>query len=132
MQTSLICSQSTVSKHGPADRTAPLALVAQWRSEADFYCRDGFVEMARVLRRCASELETASVGQTVNLTEAAKLSGYSPDHLRRIAKEGAVENLGQRHAPRFRADQLPKKNQRRFRGGQPVGIFSAQSYDGRR
>ena len=47
--------------------------------------------------------------QTLNLAEAAAYSGYSPDHLRRLARDGkiALERRGRRLF--FRVADLPQK-----------------------
>lgn len=69
-------------------------------------------EAAKAWEAAAAELEAALVGQAerrLNLQEAAAASGYSPDHLGRLLREGRVPNAGRTHAPRVRVGDLPLK-----------------------
>jgi len=45
----------------------------------------------------------------VNLSDAARLSGYSPDTIRRHIEKGRIENHGGSHRPRIRRGDLPRK-----------------------
>jgi hypothetical protein len=44
------------------------------------------------------------------LTEAARASGYSREHLGRLLKEGRIPNAGQPGAPKIRRSNLPTKS----------------------
>ncbi|HSW31793.1 MAG TPA: hypothetical protein VLH75_20085 [Longimicrobiales bacterium] len=69
-------------------------------------------EAAKAWEAAAAELEAALVSQAerrLNLQEAAAASGYSPDHLGRLLREGRVPNAGRTHAPRVRVGDLPLK-----------------------
>lgn len=69
-------------------------------------------EAAKAWEAAAAELEAVVVGHAerrLNLQEAAAASGYSPDHLGRLLREGRVPNAGRTHAPRIRAGDLPLK-----------------------
>ncbi len=90
---------------------SPADLVTVWRQQSAAYDRDG-QPGARLLARCADELEEAlraSDDASLTLTEAARVSGYSTDHLRRELREGHIPNAGRKHAPRIRRGDLPRK-----------------------
>lgn len=87
-------------------------LVTQWREEATFLRDRGLLEAAELTDRRADELMGILQGlgmEEVNLTEAARMSGYSADHLGRLIREGQLENVGRKHAPRVRVADLPRK-----------------------
>lgn len=54
-------------------------------------------------------LETSADNETVTLTEAAQLSGYHPDSLGRMVREGTLTNMGSPHRPRLLRSELPRK-----------------------
>src|SRR5512134_1380793 len=90
---------------------APADLVTAWRQQASAYERDG-QSGARLLTRCADELEEAirsGDDAPLTLSDAARVSGYSTDHLRRELREGHIPNAGRKHAPRIRRGDLPRK-----------------------
>jgi len=63
------------------------ALARRWRREADQYERDGVPGHAALLRRVATELETARRThelEELTFVHAAAESGYSAAHLRRL------------------------------------------------
>lgn len=107
---------------------SPDHLIAIWRHQATQYDRDGVSVAAKLLSRVADELEAIAGDETVTLAEAAERSGYCADHLRRLAKGGRLVNVGRRHAPRFRARDLPIKGQR-FPTSETSDIFPTQSND---
>ena len=89
-----------------------LELVLSWREQAARYERDGVTIAARVLDRCAQELESAiaNAGQeAVSLNDGARLSGYSADHLSRLIRDGRIPNVGTKRRPRIRVADLPRK-----------------------
>ena len=45
----------------------------------------------------------------VTIREAAKLSGYSEDHIGRLLREGKLDNVGRKHAPRVMPSALPRR-----------------------
>jgi hypothetical protein len=94
------------------DIRAPIDLIRQWRKQSAQYEADGNTQGARLLARVADELQCIAGGETVTLAEAARRTGYSPDHLRRLANAGTLVNIGRKHAPRFRAADLPIKGDR--------------------
>lgn len=90
----------------------PVALVDQWRNTALSLSAYGADSHAAALNRCAKELEealTEADDATVNLTQAAELSGYSADHLGKLVREGKIPNAGRENAPRIRVGDVPKK-----------------------
>jgi hypothetical protein len=48
-------------------------------------------------------------GQTLTLSDAAILSGYSREHLARLVRSGKLANAGRKHSPRVMAADLPKR-----------------------
>ena len=56
------------------------------------------------LETCAAELEAALRQEDdtlLTLTEAARESGYSADHLGRLVRDGKIPNTGRPGAPRI-------------------------------
>ena len=94
----------------PAD-LAPRDLPARWRSTAETV-RPYAESAARAFDRAADELERAlhtEVDELLTLTDAAEMSGYSPDHLGRLIKQGVIPNAGRPHAPRIRRGHVPRR-----------------------
>jgi len=54
-------------------------------------------------------LMTQLGGQRLTLTEAARWSGYSREHLGRLVAKGTIPNAGRPNAPRIRVADLPRK-----------------------
>ena len=67
-------------------------------------------------------IEAANRDDAISIPEATRISGYSADHLRRLIREGTLENLGRKHAPRLRRSDLPKKTR-------AISRSSPQMYD---
>lgn len=64
-------------------------------------------------RKFANDLDAAlraQDDQTLTLTEAGKVSGYSADHLGRMIRDGKLPNAGRHNAPRVRRGDLPAKS----------------------
>ena len=55
------------------------------------------------------EEERSGDGELLTLTEAAKYSGYTSDHLGALVRHGKLHNYGRPNAPRIRRDELPLK-----------------------
>jgi hypothetical protein len=88
------------------------ALVARWREQASGLRRYGAPGQADALDQCAGELERTlrtTADDLLSLHAAARLSGFSADHLGRLIRQGKLENLGRPHAPRVRRGDLPQK-----------------------
>lgn len=87
-------------------------LVSDWRSEAELLRRRGVEDVAAAAESYADELERAlrEVAElTVNLTDAAAMSGYSTRWLSEKVKSGEIPNAGRSNAPRIRVVDLPRK-----------------------
>ena len=94
-------------------RTIPGDLPALWRQRADTLRTYGDPNSARLWEIAAQELEQAwgvFGDETLSLAEAARVSGYSPDHLGHLVKDGKIPNAGRSGAPRIRRSDLPQKN----------------------
>ena len=87
-------------------------LVSQWHDEANTLRKRGADVQAVALESCADELACAlqdRANELLNLTEAARLSGYSSEHLGRMVRDGVIPNAGRPNAPRIRHGDLPRK-----------------------
>lgn len=83
-----------------------------WRREAAELAKYGADGPARALTTAAAELEAAlreDGAETLSLTEAATVSGYSADHLGRLIRGGALVNAGTARRPRIRRADLPRR-----------------------
>ena len=95
-----------------SDRTSVEGLPADWRRQAKSLRRYGGETPATTLERCAADLEATLVERdetTFSLVEAARESGYSPDHLGRLVRDGKIPNAGRPGAPRIALKDLPRK-----------------------
>ena len=89
-----------------------LALSAEWRRHAETLRAFGAAPQAEAVDRCADDLERALAsdeGELLTLQQAARLSGYTADHLGRPLRQGTLTNLGRRRAPLLRRGELPRK-----------------------
>lgn len=57
----------------------------------------------------ALEAPAASVEPILTLTAAARLCGFSSDHLGRLVRRGDIPNQGRARAPRVRLSDCPRK-----------------------
>lgn len=90
----------------------PTELAQRWRRDAETFDRYGASQMAQVARTHADDLDAAlrSVADdTLDLTTAARESGYSTDRLRHKVATGEIPNAGRKGAPRIRRGDLPMK-----------------------
>jgi len=65
---------------------------------------------ATAYERAADALDNAldaEQGALLTLREAARLSGYSADHLSRLLRQGTIPNAGRKGSPRIRRADLP-------------------------
>lgn len=99
-------------------------LIQAWREEAErLRERYGDERLAKICETHARELEAAlatSQDEVLTLTEAAKESGYSADHLGRLVAAGTIPNAGRKHAPGIRRRDLPA------RPGRPAPVAPAR------
>ncbi|HEX5437498.1 MAG TPA: hypothetical protein VFW98_10070 [Gemmatimonadaceae bacterium] len=90
-------------------------LAERWRAEAERLRQLAAVGQAAALEYAAGELEVAleaGLDDTVTLGVAAHETGYSTDHLSRLIRQGKLKNVGQKHAPRIRLADVPRKRAR--------------------
>jgi len=87
-------------------------LLAQWRSDATTIRDYGGKDSADAVERCADQLEETmrdEKDESLSLAEASAECGYSVSHLRRLARDGQLVNVGKKGAPRVRRGDLPRK-----------------------
>lgn len=87
-------------------------LLERWGRRAQELEAAGAPDIARILNQLLDEVQDTldrAGEETVNLTEAASLGGYHPDTLGRMIREGQLENVGRRHAPKLRLRDVPVK-----------------------
>ncbi len=93
---------------------------------------DTHVQAEALIERLIAELDAASrdeAGELLKLSGAARISGYSADHLRALIRAGKLADYGRPHAPRVRRDELPLKPGYARRGltdGRPVANLNSQ------
>jgi hypothetical protein len=93
--------------------TEAASLLNEWRTIATVFREHEETPVALAYERCADALEKAlrvSEETPLTLTEAAKLSGYSADHLGRLVRDGKIRNAGRPGAPRIARGDLPRKS----------------------
>ena len=93
-------------------RASVETLPVTWRTQAKALRRYGGDTPAVALESCAAELEATLRKRdetTLSLTEAARESGYSADHLGRLVRDGRIPNTGRPGAPRIARRHLPRK-----------------------
>lgn len=79
---------------------------------AEFRALDARVDGARLIEEILVELEPVVSGkdaEALTISEAARRSGYSADHLGRLIRNGTLRNVGKVGAPRVLAGDLPRK-----------------------
>ena len=88
-------------------------LLARWRARrADFARYGSLVDGSKLCDDFLSDLAatlTAQDQETVTLSEAARRSGYTREHLGRLMAQGKIPNAGRSNAPRIRECDLPQK-----------------------
>jgi hypothetical protein len=94
----------------------PESLPSEWRQRATELRTWAAAESAAcALERAADELEQSlqrRSEETLNLKEAAGVSGYTADHLSRLIRGGKLNNAGRPRAPRIRRSDIPQKPSR--------------------
>jgi hypothetical protein len=88
-------------------------LFDRWRARREEWRRLGVrVEGAAICDEVLADVEavfTSEGQQLLTLTEASRISAYSPDHLGRLLRNGTVPNAGRPNAPRIRLADLPRR-----------------------
>lgn len=86
-------------------------LLARWREKAAGLA--GYSDAAaKAFGEAADDLDRElrhSAGELLNLSEAARRTGYSPDHIARLVRRGVVPNWGAKGRPKVRLADLPRK-----------------------
>lgn len=93
-------------------------LIKRWRDEAAVLRRYASEAQADVVERLARELEAAlkeSELEELTLEQAQSETGFAYSTLQRMVAEGRIPNAGDRHKPRIRRRDLPKKPAHRER-----------------
>jgi hypothetical protein len=100
---------------------SPEEFAAKWSNEANAMRHLGaLVNGAALLTDVLHDFDAVIRGQAdelLTLTEAARESGYSADHLRLLIRQAKIPNAGRRRAPRVRRRDIPRKPG----GGAPPG-----------
>ena len=95
----------------PAPDTPLTQLLQQWQQELALL-EDLQSPVAPAYRRHVTELMAALEAfgnEPLTLDQASKLGGYDPGSLRRMIRERKIPNVGRRHAPRIRRQDVPMK-----------------------
>lgn len=90
----------------------PADLASVWREKAELFRDHAEEPVARAYENCAVQLQDclrAEGDLALTLAEAAAESGYSPDHLGRLVREGKIPNAGRPGAPRIARRDLPER-----------------------
>ena len=110
----------------------PADLALEWLKLADQQDQLGAPSQASTLRYCADQLETglkAEDATLLTLQEAAAESGFSPDHLGRLVREGKIPNAGRPGAPQIARRDLPIKLKPRVPAVAEVAAISQTSFE---
>lgn len=87
-------------------------LLQRWRQDATLLRQYKNHQQAEWLEDRAAEVEAAlreRDAELVSLTDAARISGYTADHLGRQVRRGILKNYGRSNAPKVRRGDLPRK-----------------------
>lgn len=85
-------------------------LLEKWGARRQEWERLGAtVSGERIAAEVLTDLRALVDEDVVTLDEAARIGGYSRDHLERLVREGTIENRGRKHAPRIRRADVPTK-----------------------
>lgn len=90
-------------------------LADRYRDQAATFERYGQTEPAALLSTVAKDLlQERETWESAELTleQAAEESGYSYSTLQRKVASGEISNAGEKHAPRIRRGDLPRKGSR--------------------
>ena len=114
-----------MARRASDERLTLQACVAKWSGEAETLRRLGaHVDGAKLIEAIVADFQTvhrAERSEALTLEEAARESGYTPDHLGRLLRSGAIPNAGRKNAPRILRRHLPYKP-----GALRAGAFTPQ------
>jgi hypothetical protein len=95
---------------------SPEPFIAQWiRRRAEYAQTGAMLDGVKVCDLVLADLQRAldaSAAEHVALSVASAESGYSVDHLRRLLREGRLDNVGTPRRPQVRRADLPRKHRR--------------------
>ncbi len=92
------------------------SVIERWKQRQDEWTKlDASVKAAPLIGEMLADLEALGKASDdeLNLTDAARVSGYSPDHLSRLVRDGKLSNYGRRGAPRVKRSELPVRSSNR-------------------
>jgi hypothetical protein len=90
--------------------TTPAELCAKWSARLVEWRSLGVQASGeKVAAEILDDLRALQSEDLVTLGEASRLGGYSVDHLQRLVRQGTIENVGRKHAPRLRRQDVPTK-----------------------
>jgi len=96
-------------------------LRAKWTARLDEWRRLGVqVNGEQVASEILVDLKEITAGwndDVLSIAQAARESGHSAEHLRRLVRKGKLQNLGRTHAPRVRRSDVPRKPRALSRSG---------------
>ena len=87
-------------------------LAARWREEAELLRRRGQPTLAAMAESYADELEEElrqADLEALTLKQAAEESGFSYSAIQKMVNTGQLPNVGDKHRPRVRRGDLPRK-----------------------
>jgi hypothetical protein len=93
---------------------------------------------AKVIAAFLSDFDSVTVSEeegALSLAEAARISGYSRDHLARLIRSGSIPNAGAKNRPRIRRKDVPRKPHSSLASGTSLryaGLADARSLRSRR
>lgn len=83
---------------------------ARWEERHREHTRLGtLVPFANVCAEVLNDLRELVAEDTLTLSEASLVGGYSVDHLQRLVARGAIQNYGVKGRPRIRREDVPRK-----------------------
>ena len=92
--------------------SSPTTLSSRWRASAKQLRAYGAEAQATTLVKCAEELEQTWREwelEALTMEEAAKESGYTCSHLKRLIRQQAIPDSGDDGETRIQRNHIPKK-----------------------
>src|SRR5688572_23117786 len=91
----------------------PTEIIDRWTARRDELRRlNASVDGAALCDELLADLKSVAADpaqKPVTVRQAAQLSGYSEDHIGRLVRDGKLQNVGRKHAPRVLPSELPKR-----------------------
>jgi hypothetical protein len=78
--------------------------------------------LTRAIVNSIKSIRKRRLEQCVSLTEAARQTGYSADHLGRLVRKGKIRNVGRKGSPRLLIKDVPQRRAK-------VATATSGSYD---